>query len=406
MVDILLIVSSAIERCCAQPLVHGCEGARATYCFHNGQDCISYVRSLPEATTIIALVDSQVSDISSLNLVNTLRSLHAGLQAIVVLPSNNETLTQRAMFAGACSAVYESCSQKDLETLITKVVKSSLFRQVSTTGSATDEFEQGAAIAVVSARGGSGKSYLSTLLAATLARSHKDTLLFDADIQFSDLGLLFHKSAPVDVETIKELPTLDKPSLHALSYFIARRLDLLRFTATPLHAERLALSVTASVRACRKRYEATVINTGGFWTLFQTNLLESCNCIVITCDHSLAGVKATQKLLAHFEQLRIPLAQVIVVVNQYHKRGVALHDIETTLGSTQVVALASFPQDACASLDAGQPMRVLEEFDSIAETLMILAERVSVMTGIPLHGTREFDAQISRKSWLQKVLGR
>ncbi|MCL2818555.1 MAG: P-loop NTPase [Actinomycetia bacterium] len=406
MVDVLLIVSSAIERSCARPFVHGCDHARATYCFRSGTECITYVSSLPEATSIIALVDSVISDISSLNLVDALKKLHPGLQAVVVIAKSDEDITQRAMLAGACSAVYESCSQDDLDTLLTKVVKSSLFRPLATQSSASDEYESGAAIAVASARGGSGKSYLSSLIAATLSRAHKETLLLDADIQFSDLGLLFHKSDVIDLETIAELPSMDKAALHGLAHYVARHLDLLRFDATPLYSDMLASKATATVRSCRNCYEATVINTGGFWSLFQSNLLESCNCIVVTCDHTLPGVLATASLLSYFEELHVAAAKVLVVVTRYSKRGVSLHDIESKLQASSVITLPPFPTDACASMDAGQPIRVLEEFDAIAAPLSVLAERISVMTGLALHGTREFDAQISRRGWFQKVFAR
>jgi len=406
MVDVLLIVSSAIEDCCARPFVHGCVLARATYCFSSGGDCISYVQTLPETTSIVVVVDTRIRDISSLNLVNSLRMAHPCLQAIVVVPRDGGDMTDRAMLAGACSAVYDTCSKRDLETVITKIVKGNLFRRSD--GAIIKEDNEtggGHAVAVVSARGGSGKSYLSTLLSATFSRCHKDTLLLDADIQFSDLGLLFHKSRALDASVIEELSSLDTASLHGLAYPIRENLGLIRFETTPFHSEALGSKVTAAVRSCRKKYEATVVNTGGFWSLFQSNLLESCNCVVVTCDHSLGGIKATRQLLAHFEQLHIPLAQVIVVVNRYSKRGVAFHDIEKTLGSIQVVSLESFPQDACTSMDAGQPLRVLEEFDGIAESCMVLAERVSMMTGMPLHGCQEFDAHIGQRSWVQKVFG-
>jgi len=405
-VDVLLIVSSAIERCCARPFVHGCALARATYCFSSGGDCISYVQTLPETTSIIVIVDKNMRDISSLNLVNTLRTMHPRLQVIVVLSRSGADMTERAMLAGACSAVYDTCSEKDLGAVITKIVRSSLFRRRDEAPSTKDDYlEGGGAVAVVSARGGSGKTYLSTLLAATFSRCHKDTLLLDADIQFSDLGLLFRKSTALDVSVIEELPSLDTASLHGLAYPIRENFGLLRFDATPLHSDTLGSKVTAAVRTCRKRYEALVINTGGFWSMFQSNLLESCNCVVVTTDHSLAGIKATQNLLKHFEQLHLPLAQVIVAVNRFSKRGIALPDIEASLGSVQVVTLAPFPQDACISIDAGQPLRALEEFDGIAESCMVLAERISMMTGMPLHGCKEFDAQIGRRTWLQKAFG-
>jgi Flp pilus assembly CpaE family ATPase len=160
------------------------------------------------------------------------------------------------------------------------------------------------------------------------------------------------------------------------------------------------------VRVCRRSFEATIVNTGGFWSLFQSNLLESCNCIVVTCDHSLAGIKATQELLGYLQQLQVPLARVVVLITRYHKRGVALHDITTTFDPTPVFTLASLGPEACISMDAGQPLQVLEEFDAIAESFMVLAERISEMTGIPLRGTRELAAQMSRRGWFSRIWSR
>ena len=386
--------------------MHGCDQAQATYCFNSGGECLSYVETLPETASVIAIVDSRIRDISSLNLVNALRMTHAFLQAIVVVSSDDKEVTQRAMFAGACSAVFETCGEQDLNNLITKVAKSSLFRRSTANHASDATTPQGCAIAVVSARGGSGKSYLASLLAATLARAHKETLLLDGDIQFSDLGLLFHKSETVDITTIEGLAVRNASTLRGLAYHVADRLNLIRFDASPLRSDTLASKVMGAVRLCRFCFEATVINTGGFWSLFQTNLLESCNCIIVTCDHTLAGIKATKQLLDYFEHLHVPLAQVLVVVTRFSKRGIALQDIEATLGSIPVITLGELDNDACISMEAGQPTRVLNESDAVAESFTIIAERISEMTGMPLHGIREFDAQIRRGGLLSRVFGR
>jgi hypothetical protein len=57
-------------------------------------------------------------------------------------------------------------------------------------------------------------------------------------------------------------------------------------------------------------------------------------------------------------------------------------------------------------MDAGQPLEVLEEFDSIVESMMVVAEKVSEITGLPLHGVQSIDAGMRHKSWLQRIWGR
>jgi pilus assembly protein CpaE len=340
-------------------------------------------------------------------MVDALRSMHPRLQTIVVVATDDGGITQRAMLAGACSAVFETCSQRDLEIAITKVEKSAQFKSVIREDTRHDEAAKmkGSAVAVISARGGSGKSYLATLLAATLARVHLDTLLLDGDIQFSDLGLLFQKSEPLDSTMAQGFSTLDQASIRGMAYPIDKRLHLLRFESSPLTSDVLASKVSSAVRTCRQTFDATVINTGGFWSLFQSNLLESCNCIVVTCDHTLAGIRATRQLLAHLDQLHVPLASVIVAVNRFQKRGVSLHDIESILKTSQIMTLGTFPQDACISMDAGQVFQVLDEYDGVAESCMVLAERISMMTGMSIHSTQEFDVQFSRVGLLQRVFG-
>jgi hypothetical protein len=101
----------------------------------------------------------------------------------------------------------------------------------------------------------------------------------------------------------------------------------------------------------------------------------------------------------------VPLASVIVVVNRFQKRGLPLHDIESMLKTSQIVKLGMFPSDACISMDAGQVTQVLDEFDGIAESCIVLAERISMMTGMSLHGTQEFDVQFNRVGLLQRVFG-
>ena len=409
MVDILLIVSSNPEQCSAYTLVHDCDIARSVYHFSKGTDCLGYVESLPKETTILAIVDSNLDDLGSRNVVNALHLAHDRMRVVAVLDDGDadeyKESVNKAMLAGARCVIRKDCSLDDLKSTITKVNRSERFESTEAEEITDPGKGTGVRVAVISARGGSGKSYVSTLLAATLARNAKRTLLLDADIQFSDLSLMFDAIEPISAHDMQGIGAMKPEVFAALGSDIKESLKLLRFETSPELAETFAAGLHPMLGLCTHSYDATVVNTASFWTLFQSALLEECDCIVVVSDHRLPGIKATQKLNELLDRLQIPTAKRLYIINEYRKPGLSLYDIEQALGCEQAFMLPCASREFCAVVDAGNPFRALDESDEFAYEFLKIAEAVALITGLPLHDTQAMQKRVDQGGWMRRIFG-
>lgn len=237
-------------------------------------------------------------------------------------------------------------------------------------------------LAVVSPKGGSGKTTVAVNLAVSLGR-HERSCLVDLDVQFGDVeyALRVHPVHRMNdaVRKIVADPTFD---LDALLAPYSPELGVLCAPSNPVDADVVDI---AGAMAVVDSFVATgrplVIDTSAGINEFTLGALERSTHYVLVTGTDVASVNAAHKLIETMGELRFDLQRMRLVVNRATLRtGLTVTDVEAVLGMPAVLRIPDDPQ-VSASMNAGTPIAA---GDASAPLAQMFHRFVDEIHGVPL----------------------
>jgi pilus assembly protein CpaE len=274
------------------------------------------------------------------------RAFAAGVEDVVVLPQMIDTL------AFSVRKLAELARRADGHT--------------SEEGHATD----GTVITVFSPKGGTGKTVLSTNLAATLAAERKErVLLVDLDLQFGDAAIMLGVDPERTIcDLAKDPGQLDSEKLAAFTVHHPSGLDVLPAPIRPEEAELVSdEKVVRLVEVARGAYDTVVIDTSPFFYGPLLELLQPTDHLLLLCGLDVPTLKNVRISLRTLDLLGFPRGRTRLVLNRVTPNvGLTREDVERTLElpvefeipNDPAVARAVNRGAAPALLDAGSPFGV------------------------------------------------
>ncbi len=193
----------------------------------------------------------------------------------------------------------------------------------------------GEIVTVFSPKGGTGKTVLSTNVAAYLAaKTGKRVLLVDLDLQFGDAAIMLG----LDPErTLYEL-VLAPGELDAekLAGYTTRHRSGLDVLAAPMRPEEAELvteqKVLRLLEVARDTYDVVVVDTSPFFYGPMLALLEPTDHLLLLSGLDVPTLKNVRLSLRTLEQLGFPRSRTNLVVNRVTpKVGVTTEDVEGAL---------------------------------------------------------------------------
>lgn len=211
-------------------------------------------------------------------------------------------------------------------------------------------------VAVVSPKGGSGKTTCATNLAVAIARRIPATLI-DLNVYSGDVewALGAHPAHRLDhvVRRVLEDPTVEIESM------LTRRDDLSVLCApeTPLAADGIApadaMLVVARLAALHR---ATVLDTPPGVNDYTLGALDAASHVVVTTGTDVPSVQAARKLLQTMRALQMDVSRALLVVSRAASgAGLSIAEIEQTLGLETSLAVAD-DRSVAASISTGIPV--------------------------------------------------
>jgi pilus assembly protein CpaE len=194
---------------------------------------------------------------------------------------------------------------------------------------------RGRVITVFSPKGGTGKTVVSTNLAAALAKHEgKRTLLLDLDLQFGDAAIMLGLEPAKTIYDLVVAPgELDSEKLAGYVSKHPCGLDVLAAPLRPEDAELIVESkVTALIEVARSSYDVIVVDTSPFFHGPMLATLDRTDQLLVLCGLDVPTLKNVRLALQTLELLSYPASRIEYVMNRSSANvGLKLREVEDGL---------------------------------------------------------------------------
>lgn len=232
-------------------------------------------------------------------------------------------------------------------------------------------------VAVVSPKGGNGKTTISSSLAVAMGR-RQPTVLVDLDVHFGDVeyALRFHPVYRLDDAVRK----LQENSQAELDYMLASHpsgVEALCAPSNPVEADRIVPQDAFNVvDRLIESGRPVVLDTAGGISDYTLNSLDRATHIVLVSGTDVPSVQAGRKLIDTMIQLEMPVSKIHLAVNRSTTRvGLSVRDVEAVLGMSASLEVPEHPSVA-AAMNQGSPVTESSQQGGIAKAFFDFADMI------------------------------
>ncbi len=405
MLDTLALVSS--NPLCPLELSRTSQDALAkvVQTFSTGEECLKALAYREQGDSCVVLVDSALSDLAPLNLIDALRREHPGVSSVLITDDPSPELVSRAMLAGARATLPSAVTEDDLATLVrrfTHVAQAGVISGEQGTP-AGKQCRQGTIVVVISARGGAGKSTLSALLALLAGQADLDVALVDFDVQFGDLGFLLGGEAR-EHSLIDLAGALAQGGQHCRGFSeqVEAGVSLYAAPPEPDQAEDIAGQARRLLGAVAREHDLVIVNTGGFRPLLHAELLDAADVALCVQDQTLVGTRATLRLRDLCIRLGIPPARLLYVIDRAHTGGgyhPAIAEVRALLGDPALRSIDDGGLKLAQSLDGGGLASLVQDGrGQVAAQVALILDDIALCGGLDLRSLPHMRSALRRET--------
>lgn len=222
---------------------------------------------------------------------------------------------------------------------------------------------EGRVVTVFSAKGGVGKTTLSTNAAVHLAHSGLRTLLVDLDLSFGDVAISLQLVPTQSVfDAVSMSGHLDEEALRSLVVTHEESgLDVLCAPNDPGDADRIPVPTVAEVlKIARRHYDYVIVDTPPSFTEHVLAAIDVSDSLILIATLDIPAVKNLRVALDTLDMIGSPKDARIIVLNRADaKVGLRPEDVEMAIKTTIAVNIPN-SLTVPASVNRGVPL-VLDE---------------------------------------------
>jgi pilus assembly protein CpaE len=303
---------------------------------------------------------------------------------------------RRAMVSGARDYLVKPPRPEELARAIYSVLEQEERRRTRMSGDAASTAARGTVITVFGAKGGIGKTTISTNLSAALCKaSNSSVAIVDMDTRFGDVAIMMDVVVEFSIADLGR--NIENVNRETIGDYLVRHNSGVEILPAPLHpTEWGALGrqhITTVIDLLSQTHDYVVIDTPGAFNELVATALEAANIILLVTSMDIASIKDTALALEMLRAAAVSEDKVKLIINHStSSNSLRPEDVERVL---EYEVYWRIPHDVAVSSSnqLGQPIVLTKPY---ARASRAITEIAASLAGV----RRE------RRGFLDRVLGR
>jgi len=364
----------------------------------HGPDLDGVVREIGALGVGVVAVGPDLDEPSALELCARIDDAHPEVCVLLVAKPGGD-LFQQALRAGVRDIIDPDAPRTEIRGIIDRARETATRRRTNVAANAAGHPNPTKVIAVVSAKGGAGKTAISTNLGVGLAMQRPGRVVIaDLDVQFGDVGhalrlLPEHTLADIVAQGSEPDPTVLKASLtnHPSGLYV------LSAPESPAEAEDVRpAQITRIIEILSREFEYVIIDTPAGLDEITLTAMESATDLLLVCGTDVASIRSMRKEVDAFDQIGLTLQRRHFALNRADARvGLEIRDIEATVGLEVDVQIPS-SRTVPLSMNQGSPILESQPRSPVARAYGELVNRFLNVGAPPVEAPQSTAQNVAR----------
>jgi pilus assembly protein CpaE len=331
--------------------------------------------------------------------VQTIESLADALPnapTIVYSSLSDAQSVRRAMMAGARDFIIKPLKPEDLSRAVYGVLEQEERKRMRSEGLTSETAARGTVLTVFGAKGGIGKTTISTNLAVTLAKiTGASVCLLDMDTRFGDVAIMMDVAVEASIADVaRRIDDIDRDKIR--DYLVKHHSGVSILPAplhptewrnmTPQHIEKI-------VELLAQTHDYVVIDTPGTFNELIAATLEMANLILLVTSMDIASIKDTALALEMLRAAGVSEDKVKLTINHSTAANTLREEDVSRVLEYDVFWRIPHDLSVSSSTQLGQPIVVAKPYARVSRAIIDLAHALT--------GTKQ-----EKRGFLDRFLGR
>jgi pilus assembly protein CpaE len=331
---------------------------------------------------LAVIVGPSAGDRDALALAGALQQGTPDVSVVLIRRQESGELIRQALRMGVKDVLSSASDETAVRTAAARALEIARTLRGRLGGGAPTDAGEGRApgrvVTVFSSKGGCGKTFLSTNLAVSLARSGAEVALVDLDLHFGDVAIMLHLFPSHTIYDAAQNPGLDAMSLKSFLTHHDSGIWALVAPTEPTVADSINPGTIGNIlKLLRSAFDYVVIDTPPAFSEPVLAAFDESDWLVMLATLDVPSIKNLRLTLQTMELLHFPKGRIRVVVNRADSKvGLRMPDVEKLLSSpihTTIPSSRSVP----LSVNKGSPIMLEEPKGPVAEAIRRVADQLT-----------------------------
>jgi len=303
---------------------------------------------------------------------------------------------RRSMVAGARDYIVKPLKPEELSRAVYGVLEQEERKRLRSEGATGEVAARGTVITVFGAKGGIGKTTISTNLATTLAKiTGASVCLLDMDTRFGDVAIMMDIAVEASIADVaKKIDEIDRDKIKD---YLVKHYSGVNILPAPLHPTEwrnmTPQHIEKIVELVAQTHDYVVIDTPGTFNELIAATLELANLILLVTSMDIASIKDTALALEMLRAAGVSEDKVKLTINHSTAANSLREDDVARVLEYDVFWRIPHDLSVASSTQLGQPIVIAKPYARVSRSIIDLAHALT--------GTRQ-----EKRGFLDRFLGR